>query len=73
MQGLEVYHPSHTREQMSRLYSLGRKYQLAITGGSDFHGRKGAPMDLLGKYGVNEMLLKKLTQCSTRRIRKLNK
>ena len=38
LEGLEVYHSSHSME-ISRFYEeLALKYHLCITGGSDFHG-----------------------------------
>ncbi len=38
LMGLEVFHPSASREDAQWLYSLARRYQLLVTGGSDFHG-----------------------------------
>ncbi|MDO4542562.1 MAG: PHP domain-containing protein, partial [Bacillota bacterium] len=36
--GLEVYHSSHSPGQERKFKALARKYDLRITGGSDFHG-----------------------------------
>lgn len=43
--GLEAVHHEHSVELESKLKSLANKYNLAITGGSDFHGggRAGGP------------------------------
>jgi len=38
LQGLEVYHPKHTREKENYYLGLCRRYGLVGTGGSDFHG-----------------------------------
>ncbi len=38
LKGLEVFYPDHSREDCERYYELARKYNLVITGGSDFHG-----------------------------------
>lgn len=38
LNALEVYHSDHTPEETRLFLSLARKYDLAITGGSDFHG-----------------------------------
>jgi len=37
--GLEVYHPSHSPGQCATYERLARKYSLAVTGGSDYHGQ----------------------------------
>ena len=36
--GIEVYHSDHTPRQVERYLGYAKKYDLAITGGSDFHG-----------------------------------
>lgn len=38
LDGLEVYHPSHTEEERAQLKALAKKHKLLVTGGSDFHG-----------------------------------
>lgn len=38
LQGLEVYYPEHTEEQIKKYKRLARDYNLVITGGSDYHG-----------------------------------
>jgi predicted metal-dependent phosphoesterase TrpH len=38
LQGLEVYHPKHSRELEEYYLGLCRTHGLAATGGSDFHG-----------------------------------
>jgi predicted metal-dependent phosphoesterase TrpH len=38
MQGIEVYYPEHTREQTSLYLDLAARFNLAVTGGTDFHG-----------------------------------
>src|SRR3989338_1792007 len=51
IQGLEVYYPTHTPSQVERYLQIARKYNLAVSGGSDFHGQRkpGIP---LGKVRV---------------------
>ena len=39
--GIEVYHSSHTEEQIRQLHAFVQRYQLLETGGSDFHGIYG--------------------------------
>ncbi len=36
--GIEVYHPDQNRSVVSTLLNLAKKYDLLITGGSDYHG-----------------------------------
>ncbi|MEZ5355938.1 MAG: PHP domain-containing protein [Bryobacteraceae bacterium] len=38
LQAIEAYHSDHNDRQQERYQLLGRRYDLAITGGSDFHG-----------------------------------
>lgn len=35
--GIEAYHPKHSKEQSKRYLKLAEKYNLFVTGGSDFH------------------------------------
>lgn len=60
LKGIEVYHPSHSREQTNSFYNLCKKYKLSITGGSDYHGKDCYNENLIGSYGINEALLNKL-------------
>lgn len=59
LSGLEVYHPSHSKEQINLFNNLSRKYKLSITGGSDFHGENNKEV-CIGSEGINEKLLNKL-------------
>ncbi|MBM7833629.1 PHP domain-containing protein [Clostridium sardiniense] len=59
LKGIEVYHPSHTKEQINLLYNLSKKYKLLIAGGSDFHDESNREMSI-GSEGINEALLNKL-------------
>lgn len=38
LQGIEVYYPTHTLEQIEHYLKLATKYKLNVTGGSDYHG-----------------------------------
>lgn len=38
LQGIEVYYPEHTREQTDLYRHLAARFDLAVTGGTDFHG-----------------------------------
>lgn len=41
--GIEVYHPDHGPDDEERSRGLASEYGLFMTGGSDYHGRNGAP------------------------------
>jgi predicted metal-dependent phosphoesterase TrpH len=51
LDALEIYHSDHDASSRSRYTNLARKYNLAMTGGSDFHGDH-KPDVLLGR-GLN--------------------
>lgn len=46
LHALEVYHSSHTQEQVRICVSLADKYGLLLSGGSDYHGRNKANINL---------------------------
>lgn len=58
--GIEVYHPTHASWQVSKYLELAKKYNLLITGGSDFHGISGRYPEILGEFTVLSDLAKKL-------------
>ncbi|MCX7843216.1 MAG: PHP domain-containing protein [Clostridia bacterium] len=41
LDGIEAYHPSHNAENEDRCLEIAEKYNLVLTGGSDFHGAYG--------------------------------
>ncbi|HEY9621050.1 MAG TPA: PHP domain-containing protein [Crinalium sp.] len=43
LMGVEAYHPSHTPSQRERLIELAARYDLLISGGSDYHGPPSSP------------------------------
>ena len=49
--GLEVYYPSHPTEVQQRLLALARKYNLVVTGGSDYHGKNKNMSVMAGRGG----------------------
>ncbi len=38
LMGIEVYHSSHTEEEIERIKGVAEKYNLITSGGSDYHG-----------------------------------
>lgn len=49
---LEVYHPEHDSSAQARYRKLSAQHQLAISGGSDFHGDDHHRASSLGSVGV---------------------
>ena len=43
LDAIECYYTKHTREQQDEYLRLAKKYNLHVTGGSDFHGEKNKP------------------------------
>ncbi|ACA59576.1 PHP domain-containing protein [Candidatus Desulforudis audaxviator] len=63
LQGLEVYHPDHTPEQVRRYLDLAAALRLVATGGSDFHGS-----DNHGRLGEALVPLKVVEELKLRRM-----
>lgn len=64
LQGVEVWYPTHSPEDVSTLLHLARQYHLLVTGGSDFHGfgpGAGAP---LGSVDVPLWVLRELQRAA---------
>lgn len=63
LKGIEIFYPDHTRAQKKFYSDLARKFHLAATGGTDFHGASLRGM-ALGKFGLDaerlEEFLKRL-------------
>ena len=53
--GIEVYHSSHSKEEMNKYLKLANELNLLISGGSDYHGINTKPDIKLG-YGKNNNL-----------------
>lgn len=60
LRGLEVFHPSHSNNDISKFYNIAKKYNLIITGGSDYHGFNYNSNIEIGSVGINEDLTQKL-------------
>lgn len=50
--GIEAFHPKHTAHDTARCLELAAIYGLAVTGGSDFHGKYGEG-EQLGECGAD--------------------
>ncbi len=65
LRGIEVYYTEHTPEQTAFYLKLAEKYELCVTGGSDFHGKNKPEIKLGVGYGnlrVPYRLLEKLKE-----------
>lgn len=60
LQGVEVYAPDHSPEDVQVLLRLAHQHRLLVTGGSDFHGVDGGVGAPLGALDVPLGLLRKL-------------
>lgn len=58
--GLEVYHPAHSQLQTETYLEMANRYQLFVTGGSDFHGISTRFPQKLGVFTIPATLAKKL-------------
>lgn len=61
LKGIEVYHSSHTKEEMQMYLEIANKFNLLVSGGSDFHGPKVKPTVHLGTGVDNNLNIKTLT------------
>ena len=61
LRGIEVYHSSHTKEEMKYYLEIANKYGLLISGGSDYHGKTVKPDIELGTGKNNNIKIKKLS------------
>ncbi len=60
LDGIEVYHSNHTPEMIEQYLNLAKKYNLLISGGSDYHGPSIKPKVHLGT-GKENIKVKQLT------------
>lgn len=61
LQGIEVYHSTHTPEEIKLYLDIANKYDLLISGGSDYHGPLTKPDIDLGTGRNNNLNIKSLS------------
>lgn len=61
LQGLEVYHSSHSPQEIKKYLKIAEDLELLISGGSDYHGPTVKPNIELGTGINNNLKVKKLT------------
>jgi len=60
LDGIEVYYPKHTPDQQAELLELAGRYNLLVTGGSDFHTLEDESHGQLGCVNVPPDVAEKL-------------
>ena len=60
LKGIEVYHSKNTKDEENFYLELANKYNLLISGGSDYHGPTVKPDIFLG-VGKNNLNITKLS------------
>jgi len=58
--GIEVFHPDHLLFDIFRYKKMASKYNLLVTGGSDFHGAGAGSSPFLGYVTVDSQHLEKM-------------
>lgn len=61
LMGIEVYHSSHTKDEMDKYLKISNKLNLLVSGGSDYHGINTKPDVILGAGINNNLKIKKLS------------
>lgn len=61
LMGIEVFHSSHTKEEMEKYLNIANEYGLLVSGGSDYHGIDTKPDIELGTGKNNNLKIKKLS------------
>ena len=54
IEGVEAIYPKHSPEDTQRYIDMANKYNLMITGGSDFHGIPGRLPENLGEFVIED-------------------
>ena len=60
IRGIEVYHPRNTEEDKAEILRLAEKYDLAVTGGTDYHGFYTTKKNPVGTFTTAESEFDKL-------------
>ncbi|MBE7446768.1 MAG: transcription antitermination factor NusB [Planctomycetia bacterium] len=66
LQGIEVYYPSHTPQAIRKYVAIAKKYNLAMTGGSDFHGERRTDSPIAKVTVAGDLVSKLREKCPPR-------
>ena len=58
--GLEIFYPCHKPQDIQRYKTLASKYNLEISGGSDFHGSASRFVGALGEFTISDEIAEKI-------------
>lgn len=73
LDGVEVWHPSNTPEQVEYLEKKAKQKKLLMTGGSDFHGMYNATKRKIGDYTTPQENFEQLLKYKAKRRRQQKK
>lgn len=65
--GVEVYHYTADESKQKELLEIAQKYDLIVTGGSDFHGLYNSVPTYLGKYTTSKENLDRIIKLSNKK------
>lgn len=60
LDGLEVYYPFHKPAEVQHYFFLAKRFDLLITGGSDFHGSSSRFVKELGDFTISDKFAEKV-------------
>ena len=60
LDGLEVFHPAHSKTQIQYYLNYANKNNLLVTGGSDYHGWDNKIA--VGSFGIDTNYLNNFTE-----------
>ena len=61
LKGIEVYHSIHSKDDMNYYLEVANKYNLLISGGSDYHGKMVKPDIELGTGKNHNLKIKEIS------------
>lgn len=65
--GVEINHPRNTQEDKNILLNIAKKYNLIVTGGSDFHGMHMSKPTPLGSYTTDDENISRIIKIAQKR------
>lgn len=66
LQGIEVYHPQHSKSDIERYKKIADRWALLVTGGSDYHGRGLKGIEALGNIIVSYEVVERLRKMAAK-------
>lgn len=61
LQGIEVYHSSHSKDEMEYYLNIANRFGLLVSGGSDYHGKTVKPDIELGTGKEDNLKIRELS------------